>query len=350
MSHAGQDYQKTHQLGRAIKVANLPAMPGTRAYARIFQELAGGTPAVPCQCNFYGVCPLSGNIAAYVTFFQFVFNEEAVTMASYLVFDIETRVDKDLVKAVYDPENTLTIDQAYDTARKQIFEQSGQKSDFFPTPFHIPIAISTLQADEKYRIQSLGCDGTARLSEKEIIDRFWIKFDNYLKRFENSPQKLVFVTFNGRGFDLPVLETRALKFGIPIKRYFDSGYRGNRYSDDRHIDLCDYLSNFGAAFRRSSLDVLAKLIGLPGKYSIDGGDVEYLSRQGRQKEIDQYCVTDVLQTWILFLRVELLRGKLNPQNYREAVEATRDYLIQRAGDAGPDNFLLDFLNRWKSNE
>jgi len=147
-----------------------------------------------------------------------------------------------------------------------------------------------------------------------------------------------------------VLETRALKFGIPLQRYFAEGYRGNRYSDACHIDLCDYLSNFGAAFRRNSLDVLAKLIGLPGKYSIEGEDVEYLYRQGRQKEINQYCVTDVLQTWILFLRVELIRGRLNPSDYRHAVDATRQDLTRRADDAGPDNFLLDFLNRWKSEE
>ena len=261
-------------------------------------------------------------------------------MATYLIFDIETRVDKDLVKSVYDSENALTIDQAYDNARDQILEQSGQKSDFFPVPYHIPIAISTLQADENYHIQSLGCFGADRFSEIEITSRFW-------KIFESSRQTLV--TFNGRGFDLPVLETRALKYGLPLQRYFNEGYRSNRYSDACHIDLCDYLSNFGA-FRRNSLDVLSKLIGLPGKYSIEGEDVEYLYRQGRQKEINQYCVTDVLQTWALFLRVQLMRGKLNPSDYRQAVDVTRKDLVKRAYDAEPDNFLLDFLNRWNSEE
>jgi 3'-5' exonuclease len=272
-------------------------------------------------------------------------NSQETIMAHYLVFDIETRVDKDLVKEIYDPENNLTFDQAYDTARDQIMEKSGQQSDFFPIPFHVPIAVSTLQADENYRIVSLGCLGADRFSEGELVTRFW-------KLFE-SAQTLV--TFNGRGFDLPVLETRALKYGIPLPRYFGTGqsrntYRGSRYNDAFHLDLCDFLSNFGAAFRRSSLNVLAKLTGLPGKYSIEGDDVEYLFRQRRLKEINQYCVTDVLQTYLLFLRVELLRGKLVPEAYREATAAARTELTQMADNAGSDNFLHEFLKRWEAPE
>lgn len=262
-------------------------------------------------------------------------------MTNYLVFDIETRVDKELVKQVYDPENSLTLEQAYDSARDKILERSGQQSDFFPIPFHIPIAISTLHADENYRIRSLGCLGVDRFSEAEVVAKFW-------QAFEHSP---TLITFNGRGFDLPVLEMRALKHGLSLPRYFATGegrstYRGSRYSDAYHIDLCDYLSNFGAAYRRSSLDLLAKLIGLPGKYSIAGEDVEYLYRQGRLKEINQYCMTDVLQTYLLFLRVELLKGKLDASGYGAAIAATREDLAQRASGAGSENFLLDFLERW----
>ncbi len=265
-------------------------------------------------------------------------------MINYLVFDIETRVDKELVKEIYDPENLLTLDQAYDTARDQILERSGQQSDFFPIPFHIPIAISTLQADENYRIRSLGCFGADRFSEPELVAKFWQAFE--------GAQTLV--TFNGRGFDLPVLETRALKHGLPLSRYFATGqgrstYRGSRYSDAYHIDLCDFLSNFGAAYRRNSLNVLAKLIGLPGKYTIAGEDVEYLYRQGRLKEINQYCMTDVLQTYLLFLRVELLRAKLDKAAYQRIVAAAREDLTQRASSAGSENFLTDFLQRWKSD-
>jgi predicted PolB exonuclease-like 3'-5' exonuclease len=270
---------------------------------------------------------------------------EKGAMINYLVFDIETRVDKDLVKEVYDPENSLTLEQAYDTARDQIMEKSGQQSDFFPIPYHIPIAISTLQADEKYRIRALGCFGADKYPEAEMVSRFWQAFDN--------AQTLI--TFNGRGFDLPVLETRALKHGLALPRYFATGqskntYRGSRYSDAYHIDLCDFLSNFGAAYRRNSLNVLAKIIGLPGKYTIAGEDVEYLYRQGRQKEINQYCMTDVLQTYLLFLRVELLRGKLDNSAYQGAVTAVREDLMQRASTAGSDNFLLDFLQRWKNSK
>jgi predicted PolB exonuclease-like 3'-5' exonuclease len=263
-------------------------------------------------------------------------------MSHFLVFDIETRVDKELVKQIYDPEDALTLDQAYDKARDKLLERSGQQSDFFPIPFHIPIAIATLQADENYHIRSLGCLGADRYPEIEIISRFWQMFE--------SCQTLV--TFNGRGFDLPVLETRALKYGLSLTRYFGTGltknsYRGSRYSDSYHMDLCDFLSNFGAVYRRGSLDLLAKLIGLPGKYTIAGEDVEYLFRQGRQKEINQYCITDVLQTYLLLLKVQLLRGKIDVTCHEAAVRAAREHLEQRARGAGGENFLTDFLQRWK---
>jgi len=263
-------------------------------------------------------------------------------MPRYLVFDIETRVDKELVKRVHDPENTLTLDQAYDKARDTLLEKSNQQSDFFPIPFHLPIAIATLQADENYRIRSLGCLGADRYAEPELVTRFW-------QVFEGSQ---TLVTFNGRGFDLPVLESRALKHGLSLPRYFGdphsrTNYRSGRYSDACHIDLCDLLSNYGAVYRRGSLDILAKLIGLPGKYLIEGQDVEYLFRQGRLKEISQYCITDVLQTYLLFLKVELLRGKLDPKGYEAALAAAEEDLNQRAAAAAPENFLSDFLRRWK---
>jgi predicted PolB exonuclease-like 3'-5' exonuclease len=263
-------------------------------------------------------------------------------MVHYLVFDIETRVDKELVKAVYDPEETLTLDQAYDAARDRILEANNQRSDFFPIPFHVPIAIAMLQADADYRIRSLSCFGSDRCSEVELLTRFWQTFE--------ASQTLV--SFNGRGFDLPVLELRAMKHGLSLPRYFAAGqeratYRGSRYSDAYHFDVCDFLGNFGAAHRRGSLDMLAKLVGLPGKYTIGGADVEYLHREGRQKEINQYCTTDVLQTYLLFLRVELLRGKLSTAGYRAAITAARLDLDARARTAAPENFLLEFLERWQ---
>jgi predicted PolB exonuclease-like 3'-5' exonuclease len=238
----------------------------------------------------------------------------------------------------------LTLEQAYDKARDQVLEQSGQRSDFFPIPFHIPIAIATLQADENYRIRSLGCMGVDRFSESELVVRFW-------QVFESTG---TLVTFNGRGFDLPVLEVRAMKLGLSLPRYFAAGqskqtFRGSRYSDAYHIDICDFLSNFGAAQRRGSLDLMSRLAGLPGKYSIAGEDVEYLFRQGRLKEINQYCTTDVLQTFLLFLRVELLRGQIDAEAYRQAVAAARDDLTQRAANAGPENFLREFLQRWSAS-
>jgi predicted PolB exonuclease-like 3'-5' exonuclease len=264
-------------------------------------------------------------------------------MSHYLIFDIETRVDKELVKAVYDHEDALTVEQAYDTARDRLLEASSRRSDFFPIPFHVPIAVAMIQADEDYGIRSVACFGADRCSELDLLQRFWTTFE----------ANRTLVTFNGRVFDLPVLELRSMKYGLSLPRYFAAGedhptYRGNRYSDAYHLDLCDFLGNFGVVHRRGSLDMLAKLVGLPGKYTIAGEDVEYLYREGRQKEINQYCTTDVLQTYFLFLRVELLRGKLAPAGYEAAIQAARGEISTLADAGGAVNFLRDFLERWKT--
>src|SRR4029450_920548 len=98
-------------------------------------------------------------------------------MARYRVFEVETRVDKDLVKQIYDPEDTLTLDQAYDKARDRLLERSGQRSDFFPIPFHIPISIATLQVDENYRIRAFGCLGVDGVTVKVTVERLWQRLE-----------------------------------------------------------------------------------------------------------------------------------------------------------------------------
>ena len=139
------------------------------------------------------------------------------------------------------------------------------------------------------------------------------------------------VTFNGRRFDLPVLANRMLKHGVPFPAYY-AGRSGGpdyryRYSDDGHLDLADVLTDFGAS-RMPSLDALAQLVGMPGKMGVDGSKVQSMHEHGRHAEIREYCLHDVVQTTFVFLRTELLRGRMTREDYRVRAAALWDALAE----------------------
>jgi 3'-5' exonuclease len=187
---------------------------------------------------------------------------------------------------------------------------------FPPTWAHRVIAIGSLWLGRDYRVKQLDViDGDERAMLAAFSQRV----------ARHRPQ---LVTFNGRPFDLPVIALRALCHGVPLGWYYREGTR-NRYSDAGHLDLCDWLADHGAT-RAGSLDALARLIGLPGKVGIDGSMVEGLFAAGDLEAIRRYCLSDVVQTALLFLRFQLLRGVLAPAVYRTVATALVDGL---AGEA-----------------
>ena len=125
------------------------------------------------------------------------------------------------------------------------------------------------------------------------------------------------VTWNGRGFDLPVLMLRSLRYGVSAPWYYRKPAYRYRYSTDGHLDLCDVLSDHGAT-RMTSLHGAARLIGLPGKDGVDGSQVEALYRTGQIEALRGYCLSDVAQTAFLFLRYRLLAGLLDRAAYTVA--------------------------------
>ena len=128
------------------------------------------------------------------------------------------------------------------------------------------------------------------------------------------------VTYNGRRFDLNVLALRALCHGVPLGWYYRDPALRERANEERHLDLCDALADHGAA-RSSSLDALAKLIGLPGKLGVDGSQVDGLYARGELAAIASYCLADVAQTALLFLRYRVLQGRLTLEAYRAAARS-----------------------------
>jgi len=126
-----------------------------------------------------------------------------------------------------------------------------------------------------------------------------------------------------------VLELAALRFGIAAPFHFDDDSRArDRHSGERHFDLFDYLSNFGAISLAGGMDLLLKMIGMPGKTGMDGSMVQEYFESGRLDEIHRYCRNDVVQTYFLFLRVALMRGEIGAETYHAASEASMHFMLE----------------------
>lgn len=199
------------------------------------------------------------------------------------------------------------------------------KEGFPPPPFHQVVAIGALWFEPDLTFRRLGVFGVPHGGagqpppEGTVLQEF--------TQFVGRARPHV-VTYNGRRFDLPVLCNRCLKHGVPFGLYYaDRDYR-YRYSELGHIDLADVLSDHGAT-PMVKLDAAARLVGLPGKLGADGSMVQELHGRGRLDEIQTFCLQDVVQTALLFLRVELLRGRLDRGTYRARARALCDAL---AGD------------------
>jgi len=191
-------------------------------------------------------------------------------------------------------------------------------SPFLPLPFHKVVAISAVIAKEFGEFDRVNT--IEEESEAEIIAAF-LHFIN-----KHNPR---LVTFNGRTFDIPMLMVRALKYNLSCPAYFEQenkeisknrweNYR-SRYSELFHLDLLDSLSHYGAA-RGLKLDTLCQMAGIPGKFDVSGSQVLDLYYQGERERIKEYCESDAINTYLLFLKYELLKGELDRKRYRELLE------------------------------
>jgi hypothetical protein len=241
---------------------------------------------------------------------------------AFIVFDIETRVDKALVNRVYHAADGLSDDEAYERHRAELMRR--RSSDFFPIPFHVPISIALAEIADDHALRGIESLGAGASSEEALVGDFW-------SRIDRSPATLV--TFNGRRFDLPVLELAALRCGVSAPNYFSDASRArNRYAEDRHLDLLDFLTNHGAVTLAGGLNLLLNMLGLPGKTGVNGSQVQQLYESGRIDEIHRYCRDDVMRTYLLFLRVELLRGRISESRCRALIDASCRTLAGASGE------------------
>lgn len=256
-------------------------------------------------------------------------------MIPVLVFDIETVPDTEGLRKLHDlPEQLAPVDIA-----EMAFQSRRQTAgnDFLPLHVQKIVAISCVLRDRNdFRVWSLGNPAD---SEAELIRRFF----EGIERF--SPQ---LVSWNGGGFDLPVLHYRSLIHGMQARRYWDMGdddrdFKWNNYLSryhTRHLDLMDILALYQP---RASvpLDELAQLMGFPGKLGMDGSRVWDAFQKGEVAAIRNYCETDVVNTYLVFLRFQLMRGIFDQEQYQRECELVRDTLGKSS-----ELHWQEFLARW----
>ena len=253
-----------------------------------------------------------------------------------LVFDIETIPDVDFGRRLHGVED---LDDAA-VAKIMFFKQrQARQTDFLPLPQHRIVAISAvLSTRDDLHVFSLG-DPTS--GEKELVERFFDGIERY------SPE---LVSWNGSGFDLPVLHYRSLLHSVTAERYWEIGdrdrdYRYNNYLSRfhwRHLDVMDVLAGFQFG-GRSSLEHVATLLGFPGKLGMSGALVWERYQAGEIEAIRNYCETDVLNTYLIYLRLQLIRGVLDRQGHAAELERL-EAKLERASQP----HLQEFLAAWRS--
>lgn len=252
------------------------------------------------------------------------------------VFDIETVPDVAGARRLWELDGLDDEGVAAVMYSKRLQETAGS-SDFLRHHLQRIVAISAVfREGERFNVWSLG---DLNSTEDELIRRFFEGVERYTPTL---------VSWNGSGFDLPVLHYRALLHGIAAPRYWETGddereFRYNNYLGRyhwRHIDLMDVL----AAYQPRAyvpLDQMAVLLGLPGKLGMSGADVWSRYQAGHLREIRDYCETDVLNTYLLFLKFQHMRGQLNPAEHVREVTRVREHL-----GAAEQAHLQAFLAAW----
>ena len=220
-------------------------------------------------------------------------------------------------------------------------EKTG--SEFLPVCFHRVVSISAVMADgfgRFLRVSTL--DGE---NERDKIAKFLTFIEDFNPRL---------VSFNGRGFDLPMIMARAMCYDLSAAAYFETNDRDNnkskwenyrsRYDGRFHLDLLDHISDFGAV-RGLKLDHICASVGLPGKYDVHGDQVLQLYYAGEQAKIDEYCRSDVLNTYWLFLKYELLRGKITKDDYLNYIAVMGEFLQKESAQMSYTPVFCDFIER-----
>ncbi len=259
----------------------------------------------------------------------------------YLVFDIESVADPELVARVRYPAEPIEPAEAVRRYRAELMEKF--ETDFIPYSYHIPVCVAIAKVTADFRIADLVLLDEPEFRPHVITENFWRGWEVY--------RRPTLVSFNGRGFDLPLLELAAFRYGLSVPGWFNIDGRSydqprNRYNHQFHLDLCEILTNCGSTRFHGGLNLAASLLGKPGKMEVKGHMVQDMYDEGRLAEINDYCRCDVLDTYFVFLRTQVLLGRLPLESEQEVVAQAKQWIAQRADQTAAYRLYLDHWGDW----
>lgn len=259
----------------------------------------------------------------------------------YLVFDIESAADAALVAKVRHPGEDITPAEAVQQYRAHLMAKYD--SDFIPYTFQIPVSVVVAKIAADFRLIDLVALDEPHYRSHILTANFWKGWEAY--------RRPTLVSFNGRSFDVPLLELAAFRYGVNLQGWFNLQGKTfeqprNRYNTEAHLDLHDVLTNFGAARFQGGLNLAATILGKPGKMDVQGHMVQDLYDAGKLAEISDYCRCDVLDTYFIFLRTAVMLGQLKIETEQKIVEETREWLEGHAVTIPIFRRYLDSWGKW----
>ncbi len=265
----------------------------------------------------------------------------ARTNTRYLVFDVESAADGNLVSKIRYPGEKLSPADAVRRYRAELLEK--YESDFIPYTFQVPVAIVAAKVSAEFELIDLHALDEPHYRSHVMTEHFWRGWQAY--------SRPTLVSFNGRSFDMPLLELAAFRYGLGMPHWFATETRSfeqprNRYNIESHFDLHDVLTNFGATRFTGGLNLAATLLGKPGKTDVQGCLVQDMYDAGKLAEISHYCRRDVLDTYFVFLRASVLLGRLTLDKEQRIVARTKEWLAERADETPAYRSYLDDWGDW----
>lgn len=257
----------------------------------------------------------------------------ATSPARYLILDTESVPDGKLLAQVKYPGDNLTPEDAVSRAQGEARAKSPTGSDFLPVSFQYPVAVCIIRVAADFSIQALSCLDAPKFEPSHIVQAFWKGVEHY------ANARLV--TFNGRSFDLPLLELAAFRYGCCGRGYYQAGRK--RFNGTNHLDLMEWITNYGAFRLEGGLNLLSKLLGKPGKMDVCGDQVYQMFLDKRQQEINDYCVFDTIDTYFVFLRSRVLSGECSLEQEQALVKKAKDWLTAKSAELPA---LERYLTNW----